>query len=182
MNDIFIRSILPYDLQALHSLYADKEARIMSGGKPSKTMDDTRLLLDKMVASGESYAIVLRKESKLIGVISLRHDFHRYNPKAYILGYQLSRQYWGQGIMTKAVRLVLRLAFENKGADIVCAGHFDTNIASKRVMEKCSMKFEGKLRHEFVRYDGEILDSNIHSILYEEYLQEKEKWASEQQI
>jgi len=55
---------------------------------------------------------------------------------AWELGYWYGRSHWGQGYATEAARPVLRLAFEDMGAERLTAGWFADNSASGAVLEK----------------------------------------------
>jgi len=52
----------------------------------------------------------------------------------------------GKGIMTEAVRRIIRFAFEEMGLNRVEAVHIPENEASGRVMQKAGMMYEGLLR------------------------------------
>ncbi|WP_345336027.1 GNAT family N-acetyltransferase [Ferrimonas pelagia] len=57
-------------------------------------------------------------------------------PNTYDIGYQLPHRSWGQGLASRACRLLTQLAFEQMGANKLQADTFDNNQASKRVLEK----------------------------------------------
>ena len=74
------------------------------------------------------------------------------------LGYWLAEPFWGCGIMTAAVRAVVRYGFESQPIERVEAYVFSNNPASVRVVEKAQFSFEGRLRRSVIK-DGQILDS-----------------------
>ncbi len=170
MNRFFIRSLLPGDEEAFYRIYSDMDLCLASGAVPVASMEDARKKLNKMIEMGEHFAIVDTATMKVMGVISLRRDIHRFNPHAYMLGYVLAKEYRGQGIMPEAVKYMMKYLFMNMGADIVTAAHFPGNNASKRVLEKCGFVYEGTLRREYSRFDGHILNSCMYSVTYEEYM------------
>ena len=53
----------------------------------------------------------------------------------------LSKEYWGQGLMTEAVQAVIAYLFERVQLDFILVGHFDWNRQSKRVVEKCGFTY-----------------------------------------
>ncbi|MBR9689304.1 MAG: GNAT family N-acetyltransferase [Candidatus Altiarchaeota archaeon] len=99
-------------------------------------------------ASGKSYnfGIILNETDKLIGSIGLG-DIKPIEKKTFI-GYWLSKDFWGRGIMTEAVNLVLDFGFNQLKLHKISAGIFSVNTGSKRVLEKCGFKREGLLRDE----------------------------------
>jgi RimJ/RimL family protein N-acetyltransferase len=53
----------------------------------------------------------------------------------YLLNFAITKNYWGQGIMTTALKLALNRMYENE-INIASAFVKSNNIASKRVLEK----------------------------------------------
>ncbi len=72
------------------------------------------------------------------------------------LGYWLAKPFWGQGVMTAAVRAACHHAFFNWDVDVILASCFVSNVASRRVLEKNGFEFEGQ--HQLVK-DGLPIDS-----------------------
>ena len=170
MKKFFIRSLLPGDQEAFYRIYSDMDLCLNSGSLPVKSLEDAKSKLNRMIEMGESFAIVSTETMEIMGVISVRKDIHRYNNRAYMLGYVLEKQWRGQGIMPQVVQYMMKYLFMNMGADIVTAAHFPGNESSKRVLEKCGFTYEGTLRREYTRFDGQILDSCMYSITYDEWL------------
>jgi RimJ/RimL family protein N-acetyltransferase len=79
------------------------------------------------------------------------------------LGYWVRPDEQGQGYATEAAALGLRYAFAERGLHKVLARVFETNDASRRVLENLGFEREGTLRdHYFV--DGERVDATIHAV------------------
>ena len=57
------------------------------------------------------------------------------------IGYGLGSEYWGRGYATEAVGCFLRYLTHEKGFRTVFASFFTGNDASRRVMEKCGMRY-----------------------------------------
>ena len=68
------------------------------------------------------------------------------------LGYAIHPDFWGRGIATEALGAAMENLFR-AGYETVCAGAFDHNPASMRVMEKCGMVLLDK--EEMIPYRGE---------------------------
>mgnify|MGYP005860124675 CR=1 FL=1 len=93
-----------------------------------------------------------------IGTIGLIADPKRENPRARMLGYALSKDYWGLGIMTEAAKSVISYGFKSPCTDIITCCCYSYNKRSRRVIEKCGFIHEGTLHDGEMRYDGEIFD------------------------
>ena len=61
------------------------------------------------------------------------------------IGYVLSRDYWGRGLMPEAVKAVIDYCFTEQSFDYLTCGHFDRNDRSRRVVEKCGFRFLKKV-------------------------------------
>ncbi len=71
------------------------------------------------------------------------------------LTYDLAREVWGKGYATEAGRECLRYGFEELGLERIIAITYPSHSASRRVMEKCGMHYEGNKEyygHEMVVY------------------------------
>lgn len=84
------------------------------------------------------------------------------------LGYWLAKPYWGQGLMTAAVRAFCRYAFDTLALHKLEAKVFDPNTASWRVLEKCGFKLEGYIREHAFRH-GVFLDDREYGLLRSEW-------------
>ena len=99
---------------------------------------------------GYAFGITLRNADRVIGVISL-FKIDQSNKNAE-LGYWLGKKYWGQGIMTEAIKLILIFGFKHLKLHRIYANLFEENLPSKRILEKVGFKLEAKLREERFRY------------------------------
>lgn len=105
-------------------------------------------------------------ETRLIGVVSADNLELGTAHKAEI-GYWLAKPYWGQGIMTDAVKAYVRYAFDYLQLLRLTAHVLEMNIGSTRVLEKNGFKLEGHLRKHFCK-NGELLDVRFYGLLKEE--------------
>ena len=112
------------------------------------------------------YAFGIELEGEIIGVVDLFSiDWENRNAE---LGYWLGRKYWSRGLMTEAVRLILKFAFEDLKLHRVTATLFEENSASRRVLEKTGFKLEGKRRKSRLKF-GEWHNELLYGILRSEY-------------
>ena len=100
---------------------------------------------------------------KVIGGIGIepRQDVYR---KTAILGYWLSEELWGKGIMPEAVRLVTAYAFAELDFIRIQASVYSKNPASMRVLEKAGFVKEGIMRNAVIK-GSEIMDEHLYAIL-----------------
>ena len=95
------------------------------------------------------FAIRLKETGRLIGIILYFDE----NENACEIGYGIGSDYWGKGYGTEAVRCFLKYLFREKGFRSVYASFFTGNEASRRVMEKCGMRYSHFSENELTYLD-----------------------------
>lgn len=84
------------------------------------------------------------------------------------LGYWLAEPYWGQGIISKAIKQMVDFAFTTFDIDRVYAKPFGTNIASQKVLEKNNFVLEGRFEKVLFK-NGEYLDELVYAVRQENW-------------
>jgi ribosomal-protein-alanine N-acetyltransferase len=113
------------------------------------------------------WGVVLKDSGAFIGTCGLDAGYAPEHARAE-LGYVLSREYWGKGLIPEAVRAIIAFGFARVELNRIEARCIAANIASARVMEKAGMTYEGTLRErEFIK--GAYRDMKLYSILRREY-------------
>lgn len=170
---LIIRGFKESDLSDFNEYAKNPNVGPNAGWPAHKSLEESNKILHEYFMKedneDEVSAIVYKETGKVIGSIGLEADEVRTAPDSWVLGYVLSEDYWGRGLMTEAVKAVLEYVFEDKGAEIVNVAHFDFNIRSKRVIEKCGFKYEGTLRRFKKLFDGRIVNECFYSMLKSEY-------------
>ncbi|MBQ7320786.1 MAG: GNAT family N-acetyltransferase [Clostridia bacterium] len=112
------------------------------------------------------WAVIERASGRMIGTCG----FTRFHCEADCaeIGYVLHPSFWGRGIATEAVREVIRFGFQRLEVNRIEAKFMEGNEASRRVMEKNGMTFEGMLRQSMY-IKGDYRNVGICSILRSEY-------------
>lgn len=85
------------------------------------------------------------------------------------LAYYVLPEMWGQGIATRAGRIMLDYAFGPLGLNRVGAICMVQNEASRRVLDKLGFEFEGVARQEIVK-DGVFYDVAHYGLLRQDYI------------
>ena len=84
------------------------------------------------------FAIRLKETGKLIGIIL----YFGETADSCEIGYGIGSGFWNRGYATEAVGRFLEYLLGEKGMRTVYASFFPGNDASRRVMEKCGMKYD----------------------------------------
>ncbi len=114
---------------------------------------------------GFVFAIIEKESGQFAGCMGI-HPTPAHNRAE--VGYWIGLPFWGRGLATAALRLLIQFGFEELKLNRIAAGHFPQNPASGRVMQKADMRYEGRLRGtRFHR--GEYKDELHYAILRQDY-------------
>lgn len=127
------------------------------------TLLDAEAFLRKAMRMEPRTYFAVASDDEAIGSIGLMpgDDVHRFTAE---LGYWLAEPFWGNGIMTKAVRAVSEYAFEELGLHRIFAEPYTTNAASAKVLEKSGFTLEGIIRAAVFK-EGRVLDQYLYAKL-----------------
>lgn len=170
---LILRELTLEDLSDFHEYASMPEVADNAGWRPHSSMEESRAVLMALIDLKCERAIVLKESSKVIGSISIKQDPKRRVGLASVIGYSLSKNYWGMGLMTEAVKRIIQYGFEEQALKVISAYHFQSNQRSQRVIEKAGLVLEGRMRCAYEMYDGTIHDDCCYSILREEYFLRK---------
>ena len=138
----------------------------MAGWNPHRNVEESKMILAHFIKGKHVFA--LEHQGKVIGSLGVEEYSEENYPELDTLqgreiGYVLSKAYWGQGLMSEAVKAVIGWLFDKIQLDFIIVGHFDRNAQSKRVVEKCGFQYIKTTKFE-TRY--ETVENSIEYILY----------------
>ncbi len=124
----------------------------MCGWTPHKSMEESRTILEMFIGEKKTLALELKETGKVIGSIGLEEREETLDvPENYRgreIGYVLSKDYWGRGLMPEAVKAVINYCFRRLDYDYLTCGHFLWNDQSRRVVEKCGFQYIKDIIHQ----------------------------------
>ena len=112
------------------------------------------------------FGVFMRKTGRYIGNVGLINVSFEHNRAD--ISYYIDKDYMNNGYATEAAQEMLKYGFEKFGFNKIQGVCMSCNPASRRVMEKIGMKFEGTLRQDLLK-DGIYYDIDRLSILKSEY-------------
>ena len=159
---LLLRPFLESDAQAMYDNWASRPDNLLHVTWDAHESPD---VTQQSIAHLDFYkwAICLKENpDSVIGDISVVDRDDTVN--ACEVGYILSKDYWGQGLMTEALKAVLNYLLQDAEFNRVTARFVTANAASGRVMAKAGMSYEGTFR-QAVFHKGQVKDFSIYGIL-----------------
>jgi len=175
-NRLIIRDPLPTDINDWHRLLSDPKTMYYLPDIKTRSLDESRDNLETAINESKNpdrkkyfFAIENKMTSAFIGTIGYTVTHTTPAGKFVGAGYFMLPEYHGQGIMTEALREVIRFAFEDDGVYRIETGCITENRASERVMQKCGLIKEAE-RKAFAWHDGRLKDRVEYRLLRDEWL------------
>ena len=105
------------------------------------TENDAKEFIDFCKSENPQQTFAIEFNERFAGCIGLVKQSDIYRLTAEI-GYWIGEPYWGNGIATKAVKLITEYGFNKLKLIRIYSGVFDYNKGSQRVLEKAGFKLE----------------------------------------
>ncbi len=140
----------------------------MAGWLPHESRETSELILGVFIEQKKVFA--LEHNGKVIGSLGLEEYKEQLLPEfdgkqCREIGFVLSKDYWGRGLMTEAVTQVIKYLFEKVGLDLIVCRHSAANPRSARVQEKCGFKYYKSYSSENVYREP---DEKVINVLFKE--------------
>ncbi len=160
------------DVEGVFKLQSDPRVVRYFGRAPDRTLADSMRRIEEIVRevaqeTAIRWGLRLSSSDELIGTAG----FWRWNEPHHLaeIGYELSPDHWGQGLMPEALRAILQFGFARMKLHRVEANLDPNNQASARVLEKLGFVREGVLRENWF-YDGVYTHTGTYGLLAREFI------------
>jgi RimJ/RimL family protein N-acetyltransferase len=143
---LLLRRWHPEDVDALAEIYADQAIVEWLG---PLTRDDAATTVERYehhwdVHGFGRFAVEDRSTGRLVGRVGvMRQPDWTETPEHDEVGWVVRADRWGEGLATEAAVAAIADAFERVGLDRVVSWTLPDNLASRRVMEKCGLRYRG---------------------------------------
>ena len=112
-----------------------------------------------------TFAVLFQQELCGVAGIIAQSDIYRMSGE---VGYWIGEPYWGKGIATKALKILVDYGFNELKLNRLFACTFSHNKESQRVIEKCGFRREGIAKQAVIKND-QILDEHRYALLASDY-------------
>ena len=128
-------------LAAIVQLANDYEVAKTLGRMPHPyRLSDAQFFLNEVVPKEPNWQIARKVDAVLLGFVGLKP----ITDDVVELGYWLGREFWGQGYATEAASAIVAHTFVTRNIETILSGHFTSNPASGRVLEKLGFSAYGR--------------------------------------
>lgn len=158
---LILRTVTVDDAEAIFVWASDPDVNKFMIYPLHENSDVTREWLKTRDINGKyefDLGFVLKDTGELIGQGGLvyHEDFD-----AWTVGYNLRKEYWGQGLVPEAIQAIIDCVDKEKGIRAIVGEFAKDNIKSKRVMEKLGMTYLKDAQYS--KLDGSVtFDSCIY--------------------
>jgi len=159
------------DADALFTLFSDPEVMRYWSRPPMTVRAEAEGLIDEIVESfstraGFNWMVVQPEDDTVIGTVAL----FRFEPRhrRAEIGYSLRSDYWGQGLASEAVTVMLDWAIRTLGLHRVEADIDPRNEGSRKLLARLGFASEGVLRERYFVGD-DVSDTELFGLLAEDW-------------
>lgn len=187
MNKILLFEMFPYldtdglilkkveneDANDLYEILTNETLFQFRPDKPLKRMNAVDTVIrnyerDFIKQKSVSLGIYYKTEgNKLVGIAEMFHFDDKTN--SVEIGYILNENYWGRGIATNAMAMILDFLFEAINVNRIQSSPMTINIKSKNVLRRNNFAYEGTLRQFKYWTNIGTVDLDMFSILKRDY-------------
>ena len=142
---LILRSLTPDDKEGVFRNFSDQEITkyLMS---PFRNIGQAEDIIKAFVEEFEqgsalTWAITLKPDGEFLGTCSCEIN----SGDRAELGFDLARSHWGKGLMSEALRVVVRFGFENLNLTQIKAHTYLLNYRTIRLLKKLDFNLDGVL-------------------------------------
>jgi RimJ/RimL family protein N-acetyltransferase len=154
-----------------HNDYADEFARVLqdpeamrfiSGGRPL-TLEEITSITRRSRAVWDEYgygpwAAVDKESGRWVGRIGLNLLADWPGPDRWEVGFELAPEFWGRGLATEGAREAIRFGWAQTPLQRIISATAAGHRASRRVMEKCGLTYQGEIAFRTARVAWYAID------------------------
>lgn len=137
---IILRKWIDSDLESLYEFGKVDGVGEAAGWHHFLSEDDARDFLEMFKKLNTVFCIYHKDDEKAIGTLDFIVDKDYTDGKTMCIGYSLSKDYWGQGIMKEAIEAAISF-FKSHEMARLSANVYKTNNNSIRLLNKLDFKF-----------------------------------------
>lgn len=160
---LILRAWKKSDLAAFYEYAKVPGVGELAGWRHHSSIEQTKEILSSFIDKKNVFAIEHKGACKVIGSLGLHPSWANETVEYFTLpakeiGYVLSKDYWGRGLMPEAVTAAITFCFWQCDIELLTVGHFSHNHQSRRVIEKCGFTFVKQREHYAKQLDAHFTE------------------------
>ncbi len=164
---LILREITHNDVNEIFQIRSSSEVMKYFGHDIYKSVNEAYEMINAIIdgfknKEGIRWGITLKDSDRLIGSGGpwrlLKQHFRCE------IGYDLLPIYWQKGIMSEALREIIKFCFDKMNMHSIEANVDPENIASVRLLEKLGFAKEGHIKESYY-FNGVFTDTGIYSLI-----------------
>ncbi|ASI35888.1 MULTISPECIES: GNAT family protein [Exiguobacterium] len=166
-----LRELENKDARDLFKILSDEDVMYYYGSDPLATVYEAKNVISyfkEQFTQGKAirWAIADLQTNQLIGTIGFHNWLAQYHRAE--IGFEVSQDYWKQGVASEAARAVLTHGFEDFALHRISALVAPENLASNALVQKLGFQSEGLLE-DYAYSHGRFMDLTIYRMLASEW-------------
>lgn len=145
------------DAAALFRYAGDPDVGLRAGWPPHQSEEESLEIIRTVFNNPTTWAIVWNETGEAIGAMGYGPSCDCALPSRKgepTVGYWVGKPYWGRGVCTEALSIMIGHIRSTTAIRSLISGHFADNPASGRVMEKCGFVPTGETAFDPQLYMG----------------------------
>ncbi|MEQ2528394.1 GNAT family protein [Bacillaceae bacterium CLA-AA-H227] len=168
---LILRKVTKEDAEDMLKYLSDEVVMKYYGLEPFKTIDDAMDEISWYLSlfenkTGNRWGITLKGKGAMIGSCGFHNKVSQHSRTE--IGFELSREYWGEGIASEAIKAILQYGFEHMELNRIEALIEPPNLPSQKLVEKQGFVREGLLR-QYEYTSGKFDDLYMYSMLKRDF-------------
>lgn len=166
-KNLILREIIPDVAEVIFRNYSDNEVMKYFGRELLTKISQAEEKIigikeDFINRKGIRWAVCLKEDNIMIGSGGFWRILKEHLRAE--IGYELSKSYWGQGIMKEALSAMINFGFEKMNLHSIEANLDPENYGSLKLLEKLNFVREGYFKDSYY-FKGEFTDTVSYSLI-----------------
>ncbi|NMM52885.1 GNAT family N-acetyltransferase [Paenibacillus aquistagni] len=134
---LYLRELTLNDAYAVYKHFSDSQVTRYMDIEPCKSLAEAEEIISFHIQdTGCRYGLFLHDSSQLIGTCGYHCWRHEPTISKAELGFDLSPQYWGKGLMQEGLLHMIRIGFDVMKLDVIEATTDVANTRSQRLLKR----------------------------------------------
>lgn len=161
---LILRELRPSDAQVFFEMDSNPDVHRYLGNNPINSIEQAHNAIANIRQQYIDYGIgrwatIEKSSGNFIGWSGLKFitDAENNQSNFYDVGYRLHPSYWGRGYATETAKASLDFGFKTLQVKEIIGTCHEENKASRRILEKCGLKFVEKFKWNDLTCDWLII-------------------------